>query len=476
MPPMHPSSPKARDRSGYLSEDTIAAITTAVGGAVAMVRISGPGAFEALRALAPGHPAGEPRKLLRARLTDPLHGGEPLDDALVARFVAPGSFTGEDVVELHIHGGSYLAARLLEILHGLGARQALPGEFSFRAVRNGKMTLSQARAVADLIKASNDDALCLALEKLSGTQNRLIAGLSRDLRRLAALGEVGIDFADQDVDEVSLPSLRARVDSLLAALEKLRASHARGARIQEGIRVALLGLPNAGKSSFFNALLGEDRSIVTDLPGTTRDVIREKLTLRGSRSTITLRLEDTAGLRATDQHAERIGIERSRKAAREAELILLVADVTSGTGEILEQWKEAGGDASKTIGILAKRDLASDERILAFREATRPLGISRWIETSAVTGAGIADAVDAITEHCGALVFRPKGEVVLTHLDQLDAVVQAIEHLQRARTAPEIDLFASDIRQVLFSLAPLIGETLPDDILGQIFSEFCIGK
>lgn len=466
---------RAQDRSGYLAQDTIAAVTTAVGGAIAVIRISGPRSFEVLAALSPGTGEAAPRKLIRARLRNPAS-DEPLDDALVARFVAPDSFTGEHVVELHIHGGAYLASRFLEILHDLGARQALPGEFSFRAVRNGKMTFSQARAVADLIAASNDGAISLALEKLSGTQNRLISELSRNLRQLAALGEVGIDFADQDVEEVSLSSLRKKLEPDLAALERLQGSYARGTRIQDGVRVALLGLPNAGKSSFFNALLGEDRSIVSDLPGTTRDVIRERLTLRGARSTVTLRLEDTAGLRAADHALERMGIERSRKAARDAELLLLVVDVTAPLQATLEQWRELGAEPAKAIGILSKCDLVRIEHLAEFREAAGSLGIPRWIETSTVTGAGINDAVVAITEYCGALVRRESGEVVLTRLDQLDAVVQALEHLQRARMAPEIDLFASDIRQALHSLAPLIGETLPDDILGQIFSEFCIGK
>lgn len=468
-------SPPARDRSGYLAHDTITAAATAVGGALAVIRISGPRAFEALKALAPRHASSEPRKLVQARLTRPGT-QEPLDEALVVRFVAPESYTGEDVVELHAHGGAYLTGCLLEILGELGARQALPGEFSFRAVRNGKMTLSQARAVADLISAANDDAIRLALEKLSGTQNQLIAGIADNLRQVAALGELGIDFADQDVEEVSLPSLGRRLDPVISSLERLQASHARGTRIQEGIRVALLGLPNAGKSSFFNALLGEDRSIVTELPGTTRDVIREKLTLRGTRHSITLRLEDTAGLRSSDHEVERIGIERSRKAARDAELILLVADPALPAARTLEQWRTLGAEAPKTIGILSKCDLALPERILAFREEARSLGIPLWIETSAITGAGLGAAVQAITEYCGGLVFREKGEVVLTRLDQLNAVTQAIDHLQRARMTPEIDLFASDIRQALHSLAPLIGETLPEDILGQIFSEFCIGK
>ena len=181
---------------------------------------------------------------------------------MFARFVAPQSFTGEDLVEFHLHGGAYLASRVLEVVLALGARQALPGEFSFRAVRNGKMTLSQATAVADLISAANDGAISLALEKLSGTQHRLISSLAQNLRTLSALGEIGIDFSDQDVDEVALPRLKERLAPIVSSLTLLQNSYGRGMRIQEGVSVAFVGLPNAGKSSFFNALLGEDRSIV----------------------------------------------------------------------------------------------------------------------------------------------------------------------------------------------------------------------
>ena len=213
------------------------------------------------------------------------------------RFVKPDSYTGEDLVEYHIHGSPFIAQQVIERLLELGARQALPGEFSFRSVRNGKMTLFQAQAVSDLIAASNQGAVSLALEKMSGAQNRFLDELASGLRKTAALGEVGIDFADQDIDEVSLPRLRANLTPYVELLEKLQSSFSRGIRLQEGLRVAFIGSPNAGKSSFFNALLGEDRSIVSEMAGTTRDVVSEKLTLRAKNKTITLRLEDTAGLR-----------------------------------------------------------------------------------------------------------------------------------------------------------------------------------
>lgn len=466
--------------SGYLSEDTIAAISTALGGAVSIVRISGPRAFDALERLGVDPKVaqlGEPRKLYRAELKG--EGGKALDDALVARFVGPFSFTGEDVVELHLHGGTYIATRVLETLVSGGVRQALPGEFSFRAVRTGKISITQAQAIADLIAAANDGAVSLALEKLSGSQGKLIRDLAEGIRKVAMLGEIGIDFNDQDLDEVSLPTLRRNLVPYLEKLESLRKSFGKGIRLQEGIGVAFVGLPNAGKSSFFNALLGEERSIVTEVAGTTRDVVKERITLRGQIGSITLRLEDTAGLRNASDQVERIGIERTIQAAKDADLVLFLVDGTSDTQSLhdaLEEWRRIGSPSQKALGIVTKSDLMDEAERRALAAETVAFGIDRWVETSAVTGQGIDDSVEAIVATCESWVHREPGEVVLTRVDHMRAVENALESLERARSASEIDLFAADVRQGLLALSPLIGETVPDDILGQIFSNFCIGK
>jgi tRNA modification GTPase len=478
-----PIDQPSRAPNGYFSEQTIGALATSVGGAIAIIRVSGSNAFHALDALtAPGtSQTSEPRKMYRARLKSSSN--QDLDDALFVCFRDPESYTGEDLVELHVHGGGFTASRILESLLEAGVRQALPGEFSFRAVKNGKMSLNQAQAVADLIAASNDGAVSLALEKLSGTQNQLISALATDLRKLCVLGEVGIDFSDQDVDELSLPTLKKRLTSILSSLTQLHSSFDRGAKLQEGVKVAILGLPNAGKSSFFNALLGEDRSIVSDLPGTTRDIIREKMTLKGPKGSVTLRIEDTAGLRHSQDFVEKKGIERSHAAAKSADLIVFLLDPTAPASlkESLQEWeglKTAAGCSvsSRTLGVLTKSDLVSDHEIDASIRAFARANIPKWLRTSSVTGKGIAEAATEIAAACSGLVERRPGEVLLTRLDQVTAVSDAITHLNRAAGATEIDLFASDIRQALHSLGPLIGETLADDILGQIFSDFCIGK
>jgi tRNA modification GTPase len=472
--------PHPRDRSGYLSEDTIAAIATEVGGAISMVRVSGGTAFSTLARLTQAEKSKDstPRKLCRAKLFSET--GEHLDDALFVRFVQPHSYTGEDLVEYQIHGGGFIAQRLMMALGQLGVRQALPGEFSFRAVRNGKMSLFQAQAVVDLIGASNDTAVSLALEKMSGTQNRFLDDLASGIRRVAVLGEAGIDFADQDLDEVSLPRLREQLAPLIALLENLKSSYARGLRVQDGIRVAFVGLPNAGKSSFFNALLGEDRSIVSEFAGTTRDVVREKLTLRGKEKSVTLRLEDTAGLRSTEDFVENLGIERTRNATQNADLVLFAYDPTSSFPLVQEEWRklEAGSAllAAKTIGIITKSDEIRAEELQQSLENGKRLGIAQWAITSAISGEGITQAAQQIVEFCEHWTRRNPGEIILTRIDHLASVQEALEHLVRAQSVTEIDLFASDIRQALNALGPLIGETLPDDILGKIFSDFCIGK
>jgi tRNA modification GTPase len=477
---VHPRLLRATDKSGYLSEDTIAAIATPLGGPIAIVRISGPEAITVLKRISgfdPTNESAETRKLYRSKLRDSA--GVLIDDALVVFFTAPHSFTGEHCVELHLHGGDFTAIRVMDSLKALGARQALPGEFSFRAVRNGKMNLSQAEATADLILARNEGAATLALEKMNGLQSKFVIGVAEKLRSLAVKGEVGIDFVDQDIEEVGLPALKKKIDSLVSDLEALKATYDRGWKLQEGVRVALVGLPNAGKSSFFNALLGEDRSIVSEFAGTTRDVVHERLTLRGKSTSVTLRLEDTAGLRESSNQVEKVGVERAQRSAREADLVLFVVDVSTVLNsfkQLRAEWGGLGAPAPKTLGILTKCDLLSSSELNSVRERFMALFVSGWVETSALTGAGIREAAEKIADHCEKWIHRSPGEVLLTRQDHVQAVEQSIEHLTRALVAPEIDLFAADVRQALLALAPLIGETVPDDILGRIFSSFCVGK
>ncbi len=405
--------------------------------------------------------------------------GEILDDAVAVRFVAPRSYTGEDSVELHTHGGTWVVGRVIERVMEAGARQALPGEFSFRAVRNGKMSLSQAQAVADLIAASNAGAASLALEKMAGSENRVLNALAEPLRRIAMFAEANIDFSDQDIGESAMSDLPTQLRAVISEARRLKDTFRRGELIQDGFRVALFGLPNAGKSSLFNALLGEDRSIVSEIAGTTRDVVRERLTLQGKKTSVTLRLEDLAGLQSTEDVVERIGIERALRSVGRADLVLVLWDLSAPVSEaskLIAEWQRAGASTSKAIGLFTKRDLVSVDAVSDARQALQAMGIGTWLETSARSTEGIPEAAAAIADFCETWVHREAGEVFLTHLDHVQAVEAAIEHLERACSAPSLDLLAADVRQALHSLSVLIGQTLPDDILGRVFSEFCIGK
>ncbi len=472
------------DPSGYFSTRTICALCTPTGGALSVIRVSGEMALSYGEKMTQLDLKTTARSVQRASLKD--HHGKTMDHALVTSFVKPKSFTGEDVVEFCTHGSPIVAQKILDELVFLGARIALPGEFSFRAMRNGKVTLSQAEAVNDLIKAENDLMLDLALEKLEGSMNVLLTSIRDQLMQLVTLAEAGIDFSDQDLDEVSLPALRVRLDAVMGQLMDLGSSFSRGNRFAEGIKVSIFGLPNAGKSSFFNALLGEDRSIVSTIEGTTRDVVKEKINLKGAQGVVSFRIADTAGLRRTHDHIESLGIERTLKSARESELLLVVIDSTNPCWEkVSPYFKMAYRPSLKVIGILNKFDLLDAVRDEKGKEkleelkkqAQESFGVKvQWHAVSSVTLEGVREVADSMVSESELYLDRKPGEMVLTRFEHVQAVEAALECLKRAKNATDIVLFATDVRHGMNALGPLLGETLPDDILGKIFSDFCIGK
>jgi tRNA modification GTPase len=464
------------DPSGYLSNKTIAALCSPTGGAICILRISGETAFliaEKMTGIAVS--SIESRKAKRVWVKDPS--GRKLDDAVMLAFKNPHSFTGEDVVEFFLHGSPIIAQKVLDLIFDQGARMALPGEFSFRAVKNGKMMLSQAEAIKELISAENDFALDLALEKLSGSQHELIERIRTDLMQLVTLSEVGIDFSDQDIDEVSLPRLKGRLTKMVGLLRELQGSFDRGKRFLDGIPVSVFGLPNAGKSSFFNALLGEDRSIVSDIAGTTRDVVREKLNLKGEKGYVTFKLSDTAGLRKGQDAIETIGIERTLKAAHESDLVLVVVDGLNPKLDQVQTFLNQVDLKNKTVlGIVTKIDLMNDvdqDRVL---NEVKTLPVSNWSKISSTTLEGVREVSKLMAVSAERYLDRKPGEVVLTQFEHVQAVSRALDCLLHAEAAFDLVLFATDVRHGMGELGPLIGETLPDDVLGKIFSDFCIGK
>lgn len=470
------------EQAKYFSNDTIAAIASGVGGALLVLRVSGPkcAAICEQILLARKNPKDHPREVVLCDVVG--FDGKKIDQATAVFYKSPASYTGEDALELTLHGSAFIASKVLIELHALGVRSALPGEFSFRAVRSGKLTLQQAEAVADLIACSNDRALEHSLERLDGSSRALLQELGEKLRSVTSLGELGIDFSDQDVQELGMDRLKKDLSEILPRLRIFAESYERGRRIHEGVRVAFVGLPNAGKSSLFNALLGEDRSIVSEIAGTTRDVIRETMTLSGKTgahlpTSVTFRLEDTAGVRSTSDRIEKEGIERTFRAARSADLVVWMVDPTSeDAADWMGLWEDVEFSPDKTLGIWTKSDLDSHRKRDQLKCREPFSRVSRWVSTSTVTGLGLKETAECLVEMSQEFVRREPGETLLTRREQQEALFLAIGDIERAIQAPSLDLFSADLRQALHHLGSLIGETVPDDILGRIFSGFCIGK
>lgn len=479
----------------YLSDDTIVAAATPAGGALSIVRVSGPNALTVTEKLVSTHALKDlrahPKQLKRITIHSPA--GKEIDDCLAVHFAGPKSFTGEDSFEFTLHGSSFILTQVIESFLSAGARAALPGEFSFRSVKNGKLTLNQAEAIADLTQAANSQAVEIALNKIKGVQSRWASELADELREIAALSALGIDFIEQDIEEVSLRTLKERSARCLEKLSKLRETYERGARIQGGLKLALIGPPNAGKSSLFNLLLGEDRSIVSSIPGTTRDIVREQLTLKSGSRSVSFRISDTAGLRTTMDLVEREGMQRSELAAKDADIILLTVDgnTTDPSSQIRELVLSLNLPLDRMIIVLTKADLVKSHPgqsgVLNSEPHNTPaqntlaqeipdLAGKKWFFTSTITGTGVSELIRCLVQMGSSLTETSPGELVLTRLQHRIAIEHAESNLKTSLISPTEDLFAADIRHALVSLGPIIGDTLTEDTLNQIFGSFCIGK
>jgi tRNA modification GTPase len=456
-----------------LSEETIAAVATPFGeGAIALLRLSGPRALEiADRVCGAGaKPSGLASR--RQRLMS-LHdaGGAKLDEALVSVHRAPASYTGEDVVEFACHGGIHVTRRVLEALCAAGARPAGPGEFTQRAFLHGKMDLTQAEGVMDLIKAQTDLALRSAAEQLDGRLGARIHSLRDDLLGLAAHVEAYIDFPDEDIDPDTGAALLMRFDAARAALDALLATAGQGRILREGVRTVIFGEPNVGKSSLLNALVGHERAIVSAIPGTTRDTIEEFISVRG----LPLRLTDTAGLRASADPLENAGMERTRRTLAQADLTLRVVDASQppSAGAIGDPSDKPETPSAASLLIFNKVDLGIDPR---WSSAQYPDAL----RVSCRTGDGLDELADAIYQRVtgGQATWNDSGAAI--NARHQACLARARESLQNSRAAlaagisPEF--VAMDLRAALDAVGEVIGGTETDDILGHIFSTFCIGK
>jgi tRNA modification GTPase len=389
--------------------------------------------------------------------------GETIDRGLVLFFPAPHSYTGEDVVELQGHGGPVVVQLLLARCVELGARIAEPGEFSKRAFLNDKMDLAQAEAVADLINATTTEAARCAIRSLDGEFSLRIGALVGALTELRVLLEATLDFPEEEIDFIERYGLKQKLGDLSARVQAVFAASRQGSLLREGIHVVLAGHPNVGKSSLLNRLAGADRAIVTDIPGTTRDAIREAISLRG----VPLHLVDTAGLREAQDPVEKIGIERSHEAISKADLVLWIADATRPETHDVDMalLDRLAPDVAK-IRVFNKVDLIG--------VSAHPPAAAAEVSVSARTGEGFEDLKSMILQAAG---WGDGEGLFLARARHLQALNEASSHLVAAEVRIEqLDLCAEELRLAQSALASITGEVTADDLLGKIFSQFCIGK
>jgi tRNA modification GTPase len=452
----------------YIPGETIAAIATPPGeGGVAIIRISGDHALEVAGKVFSGpvytyqtHTA----HYGQIRNAD----GDLIDNVLLLLMLGKKSYTGENTVEIHCHGGSLITRRVLEVVLTAGARAALPGEFTFKAYINGKIDLAQAEAVQELICAKNERALDAAENQLKGALSQKIKAFQYSLTEIAAILEAWVDFPEEGLEFASMEEIVHEVDKICNSMEKLADTFHDGKILHDGLSLCLVGCPNVGKSSLMNALLDKNRAIVSAIPGTTRDVLEDYLRLNG----LHLKLSDTAGIRETEEYIEQEGIKRSRETMVQADVIILVLDAHKGLDAAdLQLLREV--PKSKTIVVWNKTDLPHHAHL-------QELDFAHVIKISAKMKEGLKelhDAIDAIIWQHGP---PSKEEILITNIRHKEALINSIEAGRRVQegllqvVSPEF--LTIDMRLCLTELGKVIGTNITEDILSAIFSKFCIGK
>ena len=451
--------------------DTIVALSTPPGrSGIGVIRLSGPASLDYTRSLLRASDfSPEPNRVALKTLRDP-ESGEALDQSLVTYFKSPHSFTGEDVIELSCHGSPVLLLEVVDALLKLGARTADPGEFTLRALSNGRLSLNQAEAVRDLIDAQTSAAARQAARQLGGELSTRLQPFKDSLVEIIVRLESSLEFVEDDLPELALEGLRLQLEGLIQNLETLASSFNSGRLLKDGLRVTLAGRPNAGKSSVFNKLLASDRAIVTDVPGTTRDSLSELLNLEG----VPVLLTDTAGVRAAEDPIEHLGIERTRQAMADADLIVAVVD---GSGPLTREDESLLAELPQGGYLIAlnKSDLEH------FDPATLN-GSARGVEPipiSAKTGAGFGELRRAILAPFSGGGFQ-NTDFLITNARHSDLLRRASDSLRASQVAvgegASEDLILVGLYDSLRFLGQITGETTPEDVLTQIFATFCIGK
>jgi tRNA modification GTPase len=450
--------------------DTICAIATPPGsGGIGIVRISGPAVKKMAAGICGRLPGPRIAALTRFLAAD----GTVIDTGLALYFPAPNSFTGEDVLELQGHGGPVVLQMVMQRAMELGARPARPGEFSERAFLNGKLDLAQAEAIADLVASGTTAAARAAQRSLLGVFSERVHELQRELTGIRVFVEAAIDFPQEEIDFLTDSDVLRRLQQAQESLKKLLAEAGQGRMLRDGIVLAIVGRPNAGKSSLLNALSGQDSAIVTEIPGTTRDVLREWIDLDG----IPVHLADTAGIRNTEDSIEIEGVRRARAALAAADLALLVIDATAGSGRqdgLLDELPEP----ARTLLVFNKIDLLDGGDNVEHCSAEGAGRHLNSVAISAKTGAGLPDLRAKIREMLGA-AEQTEGSFSARQR-HVDALQKTAAHLtageQRLTEDQAAELLAEELRLAQQALGEITGEMLPDDLLGAIFASFCIGK
>lgn len=458
-------------------DDTITAISTPIGAAgIGIVRISGKNAVEIAKKLFSGKKpvdldAVESHKLVYGYVLEP-ETGNVMDEVLLSVMPAPHSFTAENVVEINCHGGVVAVRKTLECVINAGARLAEPGEFTKRAFLNGRIDLAQAESVMDLINAKTEKSLKVAVRQLAGGLSAKVKDIRQALLKTMAYIEAGIDFPEHDIEELSREQITVAVREVMDEVEQMVDSADSGKILREGLKTVILGKPNVGKSSLLNALLREKRAIVTDVPGTTRDVIEEFVNIRG----IPLNIIDTAGIRETEDLVEKIGVEKTKQVLDEADLVLFMLDAVAGVNA--EDRRIAELVSGKTAFLLINKTDVREELDLG--------GLSNLVEgmtrvkLSLKTGKGLEELKNGIAETVLDGQVDPGEGVMVTNIRHQKALTSARDSLREVLKTLQLgmptDCVAIDLRNAWEKLGEISGDTLDEDIIDRIFSEFCIGK
>ncbi|MBC5991432.1 tRNA uridine-5-carboxymethylaminomethyl(34) synthesis GTPase MnmE [Pontibacter cellulosilyticus] len=451
--------------------DTIVAVATAPGtGAIAVIRLSGPEAISITNDIFKG-------KDLTKQASHTIHfgtlrdEGKIVDEVLVSLFVAPHSYTKENVVEISCHGSDYIVQQIVKLLLKHGARLANAGEFTKRAFLNGQFDLAQAEAVADLI--TSDSALSheVAMKQMRGGFSQEIKRLRAELVHFASMIELELDFGEEDVEFADRDQLRTLIGNIQLIIRELLKSFELGNVIKNGVPTVIVGKPNAGKSTLLNKLLNEEKAIVSDVPGTTRDFIEDEINIDG----ITFRFIDTAGLRETTDKVEAIGVERTMQKLSQSSLIIYLFDITEVTAEEVQvELDRLNPKKLPIVAVANKIDQAAPEKLVAFES------IDNLVQISAAEGANLEDLKQALVNKVNLGKLNTQSQTIVTnlrHVDSLNKTNAALDDvLNGIGLGLSGDLVAADIRRALYSLGEITGEITTDDLLDNIFTKFCIGK